>query len=119
MIFLHDEYILTEFEDMKKEKEKFLRNLILNKFNHYNFTEIKTETSWETKYKVYDENKFEDDLKCVKEEIENGTMDIHVIFNTLFDLNLDMEIEENLFFKTKSFIDILKVFDNGYIYLED
>ena len=27
--FLHDEYILTEFEDMKKEKEKFLRNLVL------------------------------------------------------------------------------------------
>ena len=117
--FLHDEYILTEFEDMKKEKEKFLRNLVLNKFNHYNFTKIKTETSCETKYEDYDENKFEDDLKCVKEEIENGTMDIHVIFNTLFDLNLDMEIEENLYFKTKSFIDIFKVSDNGYIYLED
>ena len=28
--FLHDEYIITNFEEMKKEQEKFLKNLALN-----------------------------------------------------------------------------------------
>ena len=31
--FLHDDYILTEFEEMKKEQEKFLENLALNHIN--------------------------------------------------------------------------------------
>ena len=28
--FLHDEYILTEFKEMKKTQEKFLENLVFN-----------------------------------------------------------------------------------------
>ena len=30
-----------------------------------------------------------------------------------------MEIDEDLFFKTKGFINIFKVFDSDYSYLED
>ena len=37
--FLHDEYILTEFKEMKEVKKEFLNNLILNHINtlHRNF----------------------------------------------------------------------------------
>ena len=34
--FLHDEYILTEFKEMKAVQEKFLKNLVLNNFRYLN-----------------------------------------------------------------------------------
>ena len=117
--FLHDEYILTNFEEMKILQKKFLRDLVLKRFRYFNVTEIRKVNSWKFKYEEFDENKFEDELKCVKEEIEKGTMDIHVIFKTLLYLHLDMEIDEDLYFKHKSFLDIYKVFETAYIYLED
>ena len=117
--FLHDEYILTTFPEMEVVKEKFLRDLVLKKFRYFNVTKISKPNSFQLKYEIFDENKFDDELKCVKEEIKNETLDTHVIFNTLLDLYLDMEIDEDLYFKHKSFLDIYKVFETGYTYLED
>ena len=115
--FLHNEYILTTFPDMELVKEKFLRNLVLKNFRYFNVTEIRKPNSLQLKYENFDENKFEDELKCVKEEIKNGTRNTHVIFKTLLDLDFNMEINEDLYFKNKSFLDIYNVFDNGYRYL--
>ena len=117
--FLHDEYILTNFEEMKEEPKKFLRNLVLNKFKNLNVKHIKTENSFKIEYEDFDENKFEDELKCVKDEIKNGSINTYVIFKTLDDLDLDMEIDEDLYFKTKAFLNIFKVIDSDYTYLED
>ena len=96
--FLHDEYILSNFEEMKEEQKKFLRNLVLNEFKHFNVTNIQKENSWRIEYEDYDENKFEDDLKCVKDKVKNESINTSVIFQTLNDLDLDMEIDEDLYF---------------------
>ena len=32
---------------------------------------------------------------------------------------LDSEVNEDLYFKNKAFLDIYRVFENGYSYLED
>ena len=117
--FLHDEYYLTTFPEMEVLKEKFLRDLVLKKFRYFNVTKIIKQYSFEFKYEEFDESKFDEELKRVKEEIKNGTLNTEVIFNTLLDLNLEMEINEDLFFKHKSFLDIYKVFKTGYTYLED
>ena len=117
--FLHDEYILSNFEEMKAVQKKFLRNLVLYKFSYFNVTKIKKENSLEIKYEDFNENKFEDELKCVKEEIINGTLNTFVIFKTLNDLDLDVEINEDLYFKKNAFLNIFKVFDGDYTYLED
>ena len=77
--FLHDEYILSEFEEMKKEQEKFLKNLAK----------------------------------------EGDGIDTEGIFHTLNSLNLNMELNEDLYFKTKAFLDIFKVFDFAYTYLDE
>ena len=81
--FLHDEYILTNFVEIKKEQKKFLRNLVLDKFSYYHNTVKQSGNSWQYRYEEYDESKFEEDLKCVKEEIENGSLDISIIFDSL------------------------------------
>ena len=117
--FLHDEYYLTTFPKMEVLKEKFLRDLVLKKFRYFNVTKIIKPYSFEFKYEEFDESKFDEELKRVKEEIKNGTLNTEVIFNTLLNLNLEMEINEDLFFKHKSFLDIYKVFKTGYTYLED
>ena len=115
--FLHDEYILSTFEEMKEEKKKFLRELVLNKFRSVNYTTKQRENTWSIKYEEFDESKFDDELKCVKDE--NESLDTNLIFKTLNSLNLDMEIDEDLYFKTHAFINIFKVFDSDYSYLED
>ena len=46
-------------------------------------------------------------------------VDTEGIYKTVYDLKLDMEINEDLYYKTKAFLDIFRVFDGGYIYLED
>ena len=117
--FLHNEYILSNFQEMKKEQKKFLRGLVLGKFRSVNFTTKQKGNTWGTEYEEFDESKFEDELKSIKEEIENGSLNINLIFNVLNSLDLDMEIHEDLFFKNKAFLNIFKVFDSGYSYLED
>ena len=77
--FLHDEYMLNKFEEMKKVQKEFLENL--------------------TK--------------------KGDGVDIEGIYHTLNSLNLNMEIDEDLYFKTKAFLDIFRVFDSSYTYLED
>ena len=71
----NDEYILSEFEEMKNEKIKFVENLA-----------------------------------------KKGD-DIEGIFYTLNSLYFDMEINEDLYFKKRAFLDIFKVFNFGYTYL--
>ena len=117
--FLHDEYILSNFEEMKEVQKKFLKNLVLNYFKYFNITQIQRGNSWSIKYEKFDENKFEEELKCVKDEIKNGSLNTFVIFKTLNDLDLDMEINEDLYFKKEAFLNIFKVFDSDCNYLED
>ena len=122
--FLHDEYIISEFEDMKILQEKFLKDVVYKRFSHYNKEKTTTYSggnfsSSTFRYKNFDESKFDEELKGSTEQIKDGTMDIHVIYDVLKKLDLDFEINEDLYFKKKSFLDIYSVFETGYIYLEE
>ena len=91
----------------------------MKKFASLNYTTTQRGNTWSIKYEEFDESKFDDELKCVKDEIKNESLDTNLIFKTLNSLNLDMEIDEDLYFKTHAFINIFKVFDSDYSYLED
>ena len=93
--FLHNEYILTEFEEMKEVQKKFLENLALNHITILNKEELK--------------------VNIMK---DNGN-DIQGIYNTLKSLNFNMKIDEDLYYKKIAFLDIFRVFEISYIYLED
>ena len=49
---------------------------------------------------------------------DNGN-DIQGIYNTLKSLNFSMKINEDLFFKKMAFMDIYRVFEVSYAYLEN
>ena len=85
--FLHDEYILSTFEEMKSNQKKFLKYLALNHINNLDF---------------------------VKDDI-----DTEVIYEIMSKLKIDMEIDEDLYFKKKAFLDIFNIFETDYIYLEE
>ena len=113
--FLHDEYILTEFKEMKEVKKEFLNNLMLNHINTLNRRfEITDEKRKELYELINGEKSFPEELKV--NAMKDDGIDTEGIYQTLISLKLDMEIDEDLYYKTKSFLDIFRVFESGYIY---
>ena len=118
--FLNDEYILTEFEDMKEVQEKFLNNLILNHINTLNRRfEITDEKRQQLFELIKGEKSFPEEMELKVNSMKDDGIDTEGIYQTLISLKLDMEIDEDLYYKTKAFLDIFRVFETGYTYLED
>ena len=99
--FLHDEFMLTKFEEMEVLQKVFLERLVSN-------------YSSNSQQKNFDEK-----LEFIKGKIDNGTLDIDVIYDTLKKMNFDMEMNEDLFYEIKAFLFIYYVFECGYKYLEE
>ena len=124
--FFNDEYIINNFEEMKIEQPKFLNNLV---FNHIDTLLRQSKITEEQRkelvkpllYKVIDDKLISRDdeyfSKLVKDAMKDNGIDTERIYQTLIDLNLDVEIDGDLYFKKKSFLDIFRVFDTGYTYL--
>ena len=123
--FLHDEYILTEFKEMKQVKEKFLEKLAFNHINtlhrQYKITKEKREELAKPFLdKLFSmDKKVEYDSNLVKGAMKNDGIDTEGIYHTLLTLNFFKETDEDLYFKTKAFLDIFRVFEVSYMYLDD
>ena len=117
--FLHDEYILNNFAEMNLEKQRLEKYLVIYNFQNYNFTIKQESNSWSIDYGDFDKTQHEDELKKIEDKIENESLDITVIFKVLNKIKLCNEINEDLYEKTKSFLNIYKVFEVEYSYLED
>ena len=78
--FLHDEYIITTFPEMKLDQEKFENSM--------------------NKYK-------------------GKSLDLQEMYDIFVKINLDDEIDGDLFFKKKSYEDLFRVLFTDYMYLED
>ena len=132
--FLHDENILTKFSHMKEVQKEFLKNLAFNHINtlhrQYKITEEKRQVLAkpfiDELFKI-DKNssdlekkvRVEYDTNLVKDAMEDNGIDTEGIYHTLLTLNLSKEIYKDLYFKTKAFLDIFRVFEISYMYLED
>ena len=132
--FLHDEYILSEFKEMKEVQKEFLENLASNHIDTLHRQFKITEEKREELVKPFiddlmkiNENSTELEKKCkveyvsklVENAMKDGGIDTEGIYQTLINLKIDSEINEDLYYKTKAFLDIFRVFESGYTYLED
>ena len=123
--FLHDEYILTKFKEMKEVQEKFLEKLAFNHINTlhrlYKITKEKREELAKPFLdKLFSmDKKVEYDSNLVKDAMKDDGIDTEGIYHTLISINLDKERDEDLYFKTKAFLDIFRVFEVSYMYLDD
>ena len=119
--FLHDEYILSKFREMKEVQKEFLKNLVLNHINTLHRQCKITKERREILIKPFineNSSSLEYASKLVKSTMEDEGIDTEGIYQTFNKLKLDMEIDEDLYYKTKAFLDIFRVFESGYTYLE-
>ena len=65
------------------------------------------------------EDEFEGFLKLVKDAVKDDNIDTEEIYEIIEKFELGMETNEDLYYKKESFLDIFRVFETGYIYLED
>ena len=113
--FLHDEYILNEFQEMKEVKKEFLKNVILNHINTlYRELKITDEKRIELIENFISKKIKEMELK--ENAMKDGGIDTEGIYGTL--IRLCKIKDEDLYFKTTAFLDIYRVFEFGYKYLE-
>ena len=118
--FLNNEYILNNFEEMKIEQPKFLNNLVCNHIIYSNKKGEKNELHKPFLESFFNKKEFEYTSKLVDEAMKDDGIDTSGIYQTLINLNLDMEeIDGDLDFKKESFLDIFRVFESGYTYLKD
>ena len=115
--FLHDEYILS-FEEMKVEKDKIEKYLLEFYYkgipNFFNYL-INKKNQKEIEDKIKDKNS----LKEIEDKIEDESLDIDLIYEVLNRIDLEFEIDEDLFCEKKAFIYIYLVLTNYYSYLKD
>ena len=132
--FLHDNCILTNFIEMKDQQTKFLNRLVFNHIVTFNKKGKITKEEKDNLHKpfleryfnnpsetgiLFKEVKIEYDPKLVEDAMKDGGVDTEGIYNILNDLDLDDEIDGDLYYKNASFLDIYRVFETGYRYLED
>lgn len=72
----------------------------------------------QSQFCFYKKSNYEKDLESVKIMIKYDLLDIKIIYETLHNLELDRELNEDLYFKIKAFLNLYSVFDIDYIYLE-
>ena len=82
--FLHNEYIINTFPEMK-----------------------------------LDQKKFDDSTNKLKDKFESGSLNIEEMYHIFVGINLDDEIDGDLYYKKKSYEDLFRVLFISYMYLED
>ena len=113
--FLHDEFILNKFEKMKIVQLKFLNNLV---FNHVIYANKKGELSKQFLESFCNKKEFEYTSKLVDEAMKDDGIDTKGIYQTIKNIQLDMEADEDLYYKKIAFIHIYNVVDGDYKHLE-
>ena len=82
--FLHDEYIINNFPEMK-----------------------------------LDQKEFDDSVNNLKDKFESGSLNIEEIYHILTKIELDDEIDGDLFFKKEAYLNLFRVLFVSYMQLED
>ena len=109
--FLNDDYFKETFP------EKI--NKTLKSFNNYLVQIVFGNRDRTIEFDVYGQTTPEEDLESVIKMIKEERLDNKVIYESLKNLDLDIEVDEDLYFKVEAFLRLYEVFDSDYTYLED
>ena len=117
---VYDEYMLT-FDEVKKEKDYYEKNLVDKFLNFYEHREknIKSLYFGDKKYEEIVKMSHKDLLEKIEDEIKNQTLNVEIIFRVLDGLKLDHDLDEDLYYMKKAFINIFNVYHYDSHYLED
>ena len=118
---VHDEYLLKEFDEVKKEKDYYEKNLVDKFLNFYEHKEKNFKKLYfgNKRYEEIVKMSHKDLLEKIEDEIKNQTLNVEIIFTVLDGLKLDHDLDEDLFYMKKAFINIFSVYHYYFHYLED
>ena len=124
---IHDDYFLTEFDEVKLKRKYYDENLTEKFLSFYKNKEknIKRLYFDNKRYEDLVKMKTEDLLKKIEGKIKDETLDYKIIYNFLDQMDrelkiskdMDHDIYEDLFYMKKAFIHIFEVFHYDYKYL--
>ena len=117
---VYDDYMLT-FDEVKLERDYYDKNLVDRFLTFHEHKENKYEDLYfeNKRYKEIVKMSPEDLLKKIEGKIKDETLDLKIIYNFLCDLKIDYEIDEDLYYMKKAFVNIFNVYYYDYSYLED
>ena len=116
---VHNEYMLT-YEEVKKEKDYYEKNLVdeFLKFHEQKEKIFKNLYFGNKRYEEIVKMSHKDLLEKIEDEIKNKTLNVEIIYRVLDDLKLDNELNEDLWYMKKAFINLYNVYHYDYYYLE-
>ena len=125
---IHEDYFLKEFEEVRLKRKYYDENLTKEFLSFYENQEKNIESLYfdNKRYKDLVEMKTEDLLKKIETKIKDETLNVNIIFEFFermdkkleINKDIDFEIDEDLFFMMKKFINIYNVFHYDYKELE-
>ena len=126
---IHDDYFLTEFDEVKLKRKYYDENLTEKFLSFYENKEknIKRLYFDNKRYEDLVEMKTEDLLEKIEDKIKDESLDYKIIYNFLDQMDIKLkiskdiehEIDEDLFYMNKAFFHIFEVFHYDYHYLEE
>ena len=126
---VHDEYMLKEFDEVKLKRKYYDENLTEEFLSFYKNKEktLKNLYFGNKRYREIVEMPPEDLLSKIETKIQDETLHFEIIFNFLDQMEyklqiskgIDHEINEDLLYMKKAFINMFNVYHYDYHYLED
>ena len=115
---VYDDYLLT-FKEVKLERDYYDKNLVDKFVNFYKHKEENFKNLYfgDKRYEEIVKMSPEDLFKKIEGKILDETLDVEIIFNFLDGLKLDVELDEDLWYMKKAFINIFEVYHYDYRYL--
>lgn len=117
--FFNNEHMLT-FLEVKEERIIFIKNLITAEFEKNNYTLIQRDHSTKRICKKISKDEFSKKLECLKNRIENNLISLDVIKQAIEQIkfkNTMYELDEDLYGKVDSFVNLYNVYSHDYNYL--
>ena len=102
---LHDDYFLKEFDEVKKLRDYWDKNLV-KKFKSFYRKEEKYDNNIKKLFIMPED----DLLKKIEDLIKNDKIKVELIENILQGLNLNQEIDEDLYYDKKAFMSFFNVY---------
>ena len=121
---VHDVYLLEEFDEVKLKRKYYDENLTKQFLSFYENKENIYFNNTIYKDFVGIENK--DLLSKIETEIKDKTLHFKIIYNFLsqmdiklkLDKDIEHEIDEDLYYMKKAFMNMFEVYHYNYIYLD-
>ena len=126
---VHNDYLLKEFDEVKLKRKYYDENLTKEFLSFYENQEKTLRNLYfnDKRYEDLVKMKTEDLLSKIETKIQDETLHFEIIFNFLDQMvyklkiskGIDHEIDEDLFYMKKAFINMFEVYHYDYKYLED